>query len=49
MILEPENIAAIMAVAVFVAVLLAFHSTRARREREAARREWQADLRTRGA
>lgn len=49
MFLEPENIAAIMAGAVFVAVLLAFHASRARRGREDARRQWQADLRARGA
>jgi hypothetical protein len=49
MILDPENIATITAVVVFVAVLFAFHATRTRREREDARRQWQAELRTRGA
>jgi len=44
-----EFIAAFTASVVFVAVLVAFHSASARRQREAGRRQWQADMRTRGA
>ena len=47
--IEPESIAAFAAAVVFVAVLFAFHSASVRRERDAARRQWKADLRSRGA
>jgi hypothetical protein len=47
--ITPECIAAFTAMAVFLAALFAFYSASARREREAARRQWQADLRARGA
>jgi hypothetical protein len=47
----PESIAALAAVAVFLSVLFRFRTVRGRdeRERETARRQWEADLRTRGA
>jgi hypothetical protein len=47
--ITPEFIAAITASVVFAVVLVAIHSASARRQREAGRRQWQADLRTRGA
>jgi hypothetical protein len=44
-----ECLAALAALAVFVGVMAAFLAVAASREREAARKQWQADLRTRGA
>ncbi len=44
-----QYLAIAAAVAVFVTVLYAILSALAVREREAARKQWQADLRTRGA
>jgi hypothetical protein len=44
-----QYLAVAAALAVFVAVLYAILSALAEREREAARKQWEADLRTRGA
>jgi hypothetical protein len=49
MIIAADSVAAFTAMAVFVAVLFVVLSAHARRAREAARREWQASLRARGA
>jgi hypothetical protein len=44
-----EYLAALAALAVFMAVQIAFLWVAAAREREAQRRQWEAELRTRGA
>lgn len=46
---KTEFFAAAAALAVFCTVLVAFLSIAANREREAARKQWQNDLRTKGA
>ena len=49
MIIAADSVAALAAMAVFVAVLFVVSTANAGRAREAARREWQANLRARGA